>query len=424
MRSFNLPEKKSFLSESNSTGFSIHNLPYGVFTHKDISANHIGVAIGDYVLDLTLLETHGFLSRDKTSLLFQKGSLNHFSAQKKAIWAAVRERIQQLLSIDNYELQDNPELLKTVLVDRKHITLKMPFNIGGFTDFYASKHHATNVGKLFRGNENALLPNWEYLPVAYNGRASTVNLSHQNIIRPQGQIKLPNAEAPIFSPTRRLDFELELGVFIGTGNLDGNPISIENAHDAIFGCVLLNDWSARDVQAFEYQPLGPFLAKSFATSISPWVVPYAALEPMLTPIQDQHPKPVGYLQQSRRQQFDIQLKVEIVPAGETIRTTLCETNTRELYWTIEQMIAHHTVNRCIMHPGDLFGTGTISGESRSAWGSLLELSYNGKEPLPLASGLTRTFLEDGDTIIFSGHAENNSIKISFGELQNTILPAA
>ena len=325
---------------------------------------------------------------------------------------------KRCFSKDNPELQSNQALLAQALVPKKEVSMLLPFKISGFSDFYASEQHATNVGKLFRGKENALLPNWKFLPVAYNGRASTIFLSGTPIPRPKGQIKLPDQERPLFSPTKKLDFELEMGVFIGAGNPDGQPISVTKASDHIFGLVLLNDWSARDIQAFEYQPLGPFLSKSFATSISnrSW----EALQTFMTPLPKQVPDSVEYLQQTQPQQPRIQLKVEIQPKGSTQRTPLCETACTELYWSMEQMLAHHTINHCIMKPGDLFGSGTISGMTKKNWGSLLEITLNGAEPITLSDGQQRTFLEDGDSIIMSGYCEAEHYKIGFGTLEGTI----
>ncbi len=261
----------------------------------------------------------------------------------------------------------------------------------------------------------------EAFTVAYNGRASTVFTSGTPIHRPKGQILPLGEDAPIFSASKKLDFELEMGVFVGVGNPEGKPIAVHDAHSHLFGMVLLNDWSARDIQSFEYQPLGPFLSKSFATSISPWVVPFAALESAMRPIPEQSPQPVEYLYQKRPQLPDIQLKVEIQPRDAQERITLCETNCKELYWSLEQMLAHHTVNNCIMQPGDLFGTGTISGPEQRSWGSLLELSFNGKQPIHLADKVQRTFLEDGDRIIMTGYCDTQFGRIGFGSVEGLLL---
>ncbi|VEG92472.1 fumarylacetoacetase [Legionella spiritensis] len=416
-------ELVSFIEGSTDSLFSIYNLPYGVFSKINDNLPRIGTAIGDYVLDLALLETEGLLTFDSKESLFNQSSLNYFASLGPKIWSAVRKRLQSLLSVDNFELQDNKFLLNNALIPMSAVNMMLPFKIEGYTDFYAGEHHASNVGRLFRGNENPLLPNWKYLPVAYNGRTSTVFPSGTSIIRPKGQIKLTPDDPPVYAPSRKLDFEMELGFFVGEGNADRKPIAIEHAESHIFGCVLLNDWSARDIQAFEYQPLGPFLSKSFATSISTWVVPMEALKLSMTNLPEQNPRPVEYLYQTTPRQPHIKLRVELQPAGSNVRTTICETSTKELYWSMEQMLAHHTVNNCIMRPGDLLGTGTISGSERENWGSLLEITFNGKEPLKLKDGSERAFLEDGDTIIMTGYSEIGNYKIGFGSVEGTILPA-
>lgn len=411
----------SFIKDSDQSLFSIHNLPYGVFTRKEGSEPRIGTAIGDYVLDLSILEEANLLPTNHTHSLFNQNCLNVFAAAGPATWSLIRQTLQSLLSHDNQQLQGNKLLLKKALLPKKSVNMMLPFQIGGFSDFYASEYHASNVGKLFRGNDNPLLPNWKYLPVGYNGRASTVFLSGTPVRRPNGQIKLPNQEKPIFSPSKKLDFELELGIFVGVGNPEGKPISINEAPSHIFGLVLLNDWSARDIQSFEYQPLGPFLSKSFATSISPWVVTIEALKPFMKPLPKQIPETVEYLQHPSLQQPDIKLRIELQPKNSSRRTLICETHSTELYWCMEQMLAHHTINNCIMKPGDLLGSGTISGPSRDSWGSLLEITFNGAQPIKLNDGSERTFLEDGDTVIFTGYCESGSFKIGFGELEGTII---
>jgi fumarylacetoacetase len=415
-------ELVSFVEGSEESLFSIHNLPYGVFYTAD-SWPRIGTAIGNYVLDLAFLENERLIISHNEEPIFNQNSLNYFASLGPDCWSSIRKRIQTLLSADNYELQDNQSVMQNALIPMDQIQMALPFKIEGFTDFYAAEHHATNVGKLFRGNENALLPNWKYLPIAYNGRASTVFHSGTDVIRPMGQIKLSPEEPPVYEPCRKLDFELELGLFIGQGNSNRRPISIHDARAHLFGCVLLNDWSARDVQAFEYQPLGPFLSKSFATSISTWVVPLDALIPAMKNLPEQNPKPVEYLYHNPRQLPDIKLIVEIQPAGSKIRTKVCETSSTELYWSMEQMIAHHTVNNCVLKTGDLLGTGTISGPIRESWGSLLEITFNGKQPIKLNDGSERSYLLDGDTVIITGYCESGSHKIGFGSVEGTILPS-
>lgn len=414
---------KSFVEGADKSGFPLENLPYGVFTQKGQTKSRVGTAIGDYVLDLALLEEKGLLNFGQKKRWFAQSSLNFFASQGKTVWSEVRQRIQLLLNIDNKSLQNNPDLLEKVLIPIKEVTLHKPFHIGGFTDFYACEQHAKNVGAIFRKGENPLLPNWKRLPVAYNGRASTVFVSGKTIKRPKGQILLPGEQVPIYTACRKLDIELEMGYFVGTGNPDGERIPVSEAASHIFGTVMLNDWSARDIQAFEYQPLGPFLSKGFGTSISPWVVTLDALEPFMISIQQPEVPVVEYLQQSHRRQPNIRLKVEIKPKNSTSRTTLCEAPYTALYWTMEQMLAHHTVNNCIMQTGDLFGTGTISGPERKNFGSFLEITENGANPFILSDGQERKFLEDGDTVFFTAYCQNDQYQISFGELSGEILSA-
>lgn len=411
----------SFVEGSDGSSFSIYNLPYGVFSYQN-STPRIGVGIGESVLDLTLLENEGLLKVNENQRYFDQKTLNVFAESGPAVWAMVRKRVQTLLSADNQELQGQYALLQRALIQRREVTMHLPFKIEAFTDFYASEQHATNVGRLFRGHANALLPNWKHLPVGYHGRASTVFVSGTPIKRPMGLRLLLNQEAPVFSPTQKLDFELEMGVFVGVGNPDGHPISVHEASHHLFGMVLLNDWSARDIQAFEYQPLGPFLSKSFATSISPWVVPMQAIREAFSPRPPQDPRPADYLYHPVSQP-NIDLRVELIPAGSSSRTLLCETNAKELYWSVDQMLAHHTVNHCIMKTGDLLGTGTISGPERANWGSLLEIAFNGTEPVELTNGETRSFLHDGDTVMMSGVCQIGSHRIGFGDLVGVIVPA-
>lgn len=412
---------KSFIEGADASGFSLENLPYGVFTHANLPKAHIGVAIGDQVLDLTTLEQQGFLNFGQKKPWFARSSLNYFAKQGRATAKKVRQKIQELLSADGANsIKNNKVLLNEALISTQKITLKKPFKIGAFTDFYACEQHAVNVGCLFRSRENALMPNWKRLPVAYNGRASTVFASGHPVPRPNGQILVPDQEAPIYTACRKLDFELEIGWFMGKGNPTGKPITIAEAPEHIFGLVLLNDWSARDVQSFEYQPLGPFLSKSFATSISPWVVTLDALESFMTPIPDPEVPVVEYLQQSHRQQPNIQLKVEIQPKNSSSRTIISEAPYTALYWTIEQMIAHHTVNHCILQTGDLLGTGTISGPERQNFGSLLEITENGKIPFTLSDGQERKFLENGDKIFFTAYCQNEHYRLNFGEVWGEI----
>jgi fumarylacetoacetase len=450
---------KSIIPAADQSEFSLENLPFGVFTHTENATKHVGVRLGDYVIDLGMLEKNAFFDKIKETTSkdlnsaqrntkntssfasqepwFIQNSLNHFASQGQTISSNVRQRIQDLFSLENtteYSKNSNhhntssnnlisEDTLKQALIPIKNATMHRPFDIPGFTDFYACEQHAINVGCLFRSRENALMPNWKRLPVAYNGRASTVFVSGHPIRRPKGQILLPEQEAPIYTACRKLDFELEMGIFIGTGNPDAARISVSEAPSHIFGLVMLNDWSARDIQSFEYQPLGPFLSKSFGTSISPWVVTLDALKPFMMDKADSEVPVVEYLQQTHRKQPNVQLKVEIQPANSDTRTTVCHAPYSALYWTMEQMLAHHTVNNCIMQTGDLLGTGTISGPERENFGSFLEITENGKIPFALPNGQERRFLEDGDTLFFTAYCKNDDVEIGFGELSGTILPA-
>lgn len=406
-----VPSIKEIIELAEQSLFPIDYLPYGVFTIPGDPVRRIGVALGDYVVDLTWLEQQGWLKPGNIPL-FQDGILNPLASQEPHIWLETRAQTQALLG----DRARQPQCYA-----RDAVQMHLPFAIPAFTDFYASEQHATNVGRLFRGGENALLPNWKRLPVAYNGRASTVFVSGTPIRRPMGQVKRPDQDDPIFIPTEKLDFELELGVFVGKGNPDGRPIPVDQAHGHLFGLVLLNDWSARDIQAFEYQPLGPFLGKSFATSISPWVAPMSVVIDAMVPIQPQVPPPVSYLYESAPQLPDIRLQVSIQPKGAESSTVICETEASQLYWSLAQMLAHHSVNGCIMQTGDLFGTGTISGHEPQSWGSLLELSFNGKAPLTLNDGISRTFLENGDTLRMSGYLQTAKGRFGLGEVVGTVI---
>ncbi|MBA4537500.1 fumarylacetoacetase [Bacillus aquiflavi] len=415
---------KSFIKVAPDSHFPIQNLPYGVFSTSNEDNPRVGVAIGDYVLDLSILEEKGFFKEiiARENAVFNKSSLNSLMQLGRDSWVGVRKKVQKLLSEDEPQLRDDEEIRKQVLFPMKEVILHLPVEIGDYTDFYASKEHATNVGMMFRGKENALMPNWTYLPVGYHGRASSVILSGTSIRRPLGQIKLPN-HSPIFRSTRQLDFELEMGCLIGVGNKRGEPIPIEEAEQHVFGMVLVNDWSARDIQSWEYQPLGPFLAKNFATSISPWVVPMEALEPFRVtgPIQD--PKPLEYLEQSIPSSFNIQLEVYLRSKKMSAPKRICLSNYRYLYWSMAQQIAHHTIGGCDLNPGDLLATGTISGSEKDSRGCLLELTWRGKEPISLSEQEQREWLEDGDEVTMTGWCQGDGYRVGFGEVTGVIEPA-
>ncbi|GAA5182595.1 fumarylacetoacetase [Acinetobacter kookii] len=415
---------KSFIEVAQDSDFPIQNLPYGVFSETAEGTRRIGVALGEWVVDLAALEAHGYLALQSGEQYFNQPTLNKFIDSGKSSWSKVRAELQKLLSADNAELRDNSALREQVFFKQANVTLHLPVHVPGYTDFYSSKEHATNVGCMFRDPKNALLANWSELPVGYNGRASSVIVSGTDIVRPSGQIKLPNEERPQFSACRKLDFELETGFIIGKQNQLGQPITVENAWDHIFGMVLFNDWSARDLQQWEYVPLGPFNSKTFASSISPWIVTLEALEPFKTSSPVQEPQPLAYLREDHSaNSYDIQLSVEIQAEQAAQADVICETNFKYMYWSMAQQLAHHTIAGCNVQVGDLMGSGTISGPTPDSYGSLLEITWNATKPLTLSNGEQRTFIQDGDTVIMKGHCEKDGLRIGFGEVSGKILPA-
>lgn len=416
---------KSFIEISPDSHFSIMNLPYGIFAPKTGGEPRVGVAIGDNVMDLAVLEEEGFfdaclLGKER---VFAKPSLNGFMSKGRTIWIEVRRIIQTILSDTCMELQENDGLLDSVLYRFDEVNVYMPVDIGDYTDFYSSKEHATNVGIMFRGKENALMPNWLHLPVAYHGRASSIVVSGTDIHRPKGQIKLNNETNPVFSPSKELDFELEMGFFIGKGNRLGEYVPTEKAYDHIFGMVLVNDWSARDIQRWEYVPLGPFLAKNFATSISPWVVTMEALEPFRVKQPVQEPEPLPYLQSKGDWEYDIKLDVFLKNDKLKEPFKIASSNHKYLYWNILQQLAHHTITGCNLKTGDLLASGTISGPTPDSYGSMLELAWKGEKPIKLPNGEERKFIEDGDSVKFSGYCQGDGYRVGFGEVEGKILPA-
>jgi fumarylacetoacetase len=419
----NDPKLRSFIDVDPSSDFPIQNLPYGVFFTPERPDLRVGVAIGDFVLDLAVLEAAGLIRFEGASGVFAKPSLNAFMALGPKVWSATRARVSALLRHDNPELRDNAELRKRALVAQDFAQMHMPIEVQGFTDFYSSKEHATNVGIMFRGKDNALMPNWLSIPIGYNGRASTVVVSGTPIRRPRGQLKPPTADQPSFGPCKRLDFELEMGVVIGQASAMGEMLTEQQAEEMIFGFTLLNDWSARDIQAWEYVPLGPFQAKAFGTSISPWVVTREALEPFRVhgPVQD--PVPLPYLRQKGANNYDLQLAVDLKAEKMAKPNTISRTNFKYMYWSSVQQLVHHASSGCAMNVGDLLGSGTISGAEKSERGSMLELSWNGTEPLVLESGEQRSFLEDGDSLTMRGWCQGDGYRVGFGEVEGTILPA-
>lgn len=399
---------ESWVASANDpqTDFPLNNLPYGVFDAGQ--GARMGVAIGDQILDLAQVD-HGL-----DPALVAAPSWNAVMAAGPQVWDALRTRLTQLLSDPAHREAVAPHL--TPMADAQ---LLMPFTVAEFTDFYASKHHATNVGTMFRGAENALPPNWTSIPIGYNGRASSVVVSGTDVRRPWGQLKAPDAEAPIFAPCKRFDIELELGAIVGTPS--SGPVTVAEADAMIFGYVLLNDWSARDIQAWEYQPLGPFQAKATATSISPWIVTAAALAGFRTSTPERERDLLPYLTEPKPMLYDIDLSVTMAPKG-VAPETIARTNYREMYYSAAQQLAHHTTSGCTMRTGDLLGSGTISGATKDSRGSLLELSWGGKEPFEVA-GQTRSFIEDGDTLTLTGAAKGDGFRIGFGSCSGTVIAA-
>ena len=409
----------SFIEVAANSDFPLQNLPYGVFQPQGEAAR-VGVAIGREVVDLAALEAAGLLQTGSTPV-FNQTTLNAFIALGRPVWQQVRARLQQLLSADCAELRDNADLRQQAFYPQADVVMLLPIEVPGYTDFYSSKEHAYNVGCMFRDPKNALMQNWSELPVGYNGRASSVVVSGTDLVRPSGQIKLPNEERPVFSACRKLDFELETGFIVGKATALGETIAIDDAENHIFGMVLLNDWSARDIQQWEYVPLGPFNSKTFGTSISPWVVTLEALEPFRCASPVQEPQPLPYLRENTANNYDIHLQVAIAADGS--ETVISNTNFKYMYWSMMQQLTHHTIAGCNVRVGDLMGSGTISGPEKDSRGSLLELTWNTTEPLTLEGGEQRGFLEDGDTLIMRGHCEQDGLRIGFGEVRGTVLPA-
>ena len=417
----NDPAKKTWLEVPEKSDFPIQNIPFGVFlTPDDIIT--IGTRIGDYAIDLGALHQLGYFDGIAlTDDIFLQDSLNDFISDGKKTWRSVRDRISKIFDIDNTVLQNNKDHKKTVLFTLDEIEMQLPVIIGDYTDFYSSKEHATNVGTMFRDPNNALLPNWLHIPVGYHGRSSTIVPSGTSVHRPKGQT-LPNgAEQPIFGPSKLVDFELEMAFITTDANTLGEPIPLEEAENYIFGLVLFNDWSARDIQKWEYVPLGPFLAKNFASSISAWIVTLDALEPFRVETPKQNPKPLPYLQQTGNKGFDINLEVVITPEN-NIPTTVTKSNFKYMYWSMAQQLTHHTVNGCKVNSGDMMGSGTISGPTPDSYGSMLELSWRGEKPVQLNDGTERKFIQDNDTVTFHGYCKNKDVRIGFGEVATKLLP--
>lgn len=413
---------KSFINYPQNSDFSIHNIPFGVavFNREYIACC---TRIGDLVIDLATLYDYGFFDEIEglNENVFEAYTLNEFIELGKPVTNAVRLKIQELL-LESSSLSHDEKTIEECFYDLDKVQMMMPLHVQNYTDFYSSIEHATNVGKMFRDPENALLPNWKHLPVGYHGRASSIVVSGINFHRPKGQMKPADAEKPIFGASKQLDFELEMAFVLNKNTEIGESISTQKAEDAIFGMVIFNDWSARDIQSWEYVPLGPFLGKNFCSSISPWVVTLEALEPFRTASPKQEPEVLDYLKFEGDKNFDINLEVYLQPEnGE--ENLICKSNYKYMYWNMTQQLAHHTINGCNVEVGDLYASGTISGSEPNSFGSMLELTWRGQNPLKLSDGTERKFIEDLDTIIMRGFSEKDGIRVGFGEVRGKVLPA-
>jgi len=417
------PDLKSWIETANDPAcdFPIQNLPFGVFSTPADPAPRPGVAIGDQILDLAVMETAELLPTPDA--VFRQPTLNAFMALGPAVWSKTRAALSELLAAGASVLGDDVDLKSRALTPLGEAQMHLPFLVTEFTDFYASKEHATNVGRMFRDPDNALMPNWLHIPIGYNGRASSVVVSGTDIHRPRGQLKGPDDAEPRFGASEKLDIELEMGAVVGMGNALGTPLSTGQANAMIFGFVLLNDWSARDIQVWEYQPLGPFQAKAFATTISPWVVTQEALAPFRVDGPTQNPAPLAYLRQDGPHNFDINLSIALQPDSHDAKTDLSRTNFKYMYWSSAQQLTHHASSGCAMRTGDLLGSGTISGPTPGQLGCLLEMSKNGSTPIDLTGGGTRTFIEDGDTLTLGGWCQGDGFRVGFGTACGKILPA-
>jgi fumarylacetoacetase len=417
----NNPTLQSWVNIPTNSGFPIQNLPFGIFSIAGDSPR-VGVAIGEEILDLKNLCELGYLNDVPFSTSdFDQAYLNTMMMRGKQAVRELRNRISELLDANNKELQSNPEEQKQLLFKQKDATMHMPIEVKDYTDFYSSEQHAYNVGCIFRDPNNALLPNWKHIPVGYHGRASSIVVSGTPIHRPKGQQK-PNAdEPPVFGPCKLLDFELEMAFVTFQGKPMGDSISTQEAEEYIFGMCLFNDWSARDIQSWEYVPLGPFLAKNFASSISPWIVTLDALEPFRTQGPKQEPKVLPYLEYEGNKHIDIHLQVLIHPENST-ESVVSQSNYKYMYWNMNQQLAHHTINGCNINCGDMMASGTISGAEENSYGSMLELSWKGTKPVKLNDGSERKFINDGDTVIMRGYAEQNGVRVGFGEVSSKVLP--
>ncbi|WP_452223062.1 fumarylacetoacetase [Lacinutrix chionoecetis] len=417
----NNPDRKSWLHVDKNSDFPIQNIPFGVFLTRDDIIT-IGTRIGDTAIDLGALHQLGYFEGiPLTDDIFLQDTLNDFIADGRKTWRLVRNRIADIFDADNNELKDNKKNKETVLFRLDEIEMQLPVQIGDYTDFYSSIEHATNVGTMFRDPDNALLPNWLHIPVGYHGRSSSIIPSGIPVHRPQGQTLPAGATEPVYGPSKLVDFELEMAFITTDANDLGEPIPIEEAEEYIFGLVLFNDWSARDIQKWEYVPLGPFLAKSFASSISPWIVTLDALEPYRVAGPKPLKKQLDYLQQKGKKSFDINLEVSIQPQ-KAKETVVSRSNFKYMYWSMAQQLTHHTINGCPINSGDMMGSGTISGPTPDSYGSMLELSWRGEKPVKLNNGSERKFINDNDTVIMRGYCVKDGTRIGFGEVSTKLLP--
>ena len=425
MANANDPTLRSWIDIAPGSDFPIQNLPFGVFETPE-RGPRLGVAIGEYVLDLYAVAQFGYFEDlelgAKMPKVFRRRSLNQFIALGRPAWRAVRQRLSELLRHDNPALRDQPEAMRECLLRQDDVRMLRPVKPQNYTDFYSSIEHATNVGIMFRDPANALLPNWRHIPIGYHGRASSIVVSGTDIRRPNGQRKAPDAAAPTFGPCQQLDFELEMAFVVGRSTKLGETLPVQSAEDYIFGLMLFNDWSARDIQSWEYVPLGPFLGKSFGSSVAPWVVTLDALEPFRIAGPVQEPEPLLYLRQTGNHNFDVNLEVTIQPEGGS-ETAVSYSNFGLMYWSMAQQLAHHASNGCNQQVGDVYASGTISGTTPNSLGSMLELSWRGTRPVPLADGSERKFLQDGDRVTMRGFAEKDGVRIGFGEVTGKVLPA-
>ena len=415
---------KSWVEVDEDSNFPIQNIPFGIYRPKGGGDLHVATAIGDYVLDLAYLDDAGLFNGTEVegTEVFHEPTLNALMSMRRKAWKETRLVISRLLRQEADNLRNNNDLKNMALIPMNEVEMQLPVDVGDYTDFYSSKEHATNVGKMFRPDGEPLLPNWLHLPVAYHGRASSVVLSGTDIVRPKGQTKTPDASTPSFGNSERLDFELEMGVFIGAGNRLGEAVAVDTAEDHVFGLALVNDWSARDIQTWEYQPLGPFLAKNFATSISPWIITLEALEPFRCSGPKQDPKPLEYLRNTKDSTFDINLGIYLKTENMDSDQLISSSNYNYLYWNMNQQIAHHTITGCNLRTGDLLASGTISGPNKNNRGSMLELSWLWTEPIKLSNGDERKSLQDGDTVTLRGWCQGDGYRIGFGDCTGTILP--